>query len=151
MSRVWLVGENNPYGHEARFALYPWPQGCSGYRLCFNILRMTEEQYLASFERRNLLAQDRWSAPAARAAANDLLGEITDGDALVLCGAKVAKAFGARYEPLSDEVHAAASLKISWREVVVPHPSGLNRAWADPTLAPRVREKVLALVEASRG
>jgi hypothetical protein len=30
MSRVVLIGETNPLSTESRYALYPFPAGCSG-------------------------------------------------------------------------------------------------------------------------
>lgn len=148
--RVWLIGENNPYSDNPHHALYPYPPGCAGFRLA-RLLRLSDEEYLARFERRNLLSQDRWSAPASREAARKLITEVRDGDRLVLCGARVSKAFGYAFEPIS--VHGAADLRAAggagahYRVLVIPHPSGLSRLWNEPGMVERVRDAVLALCE----
>lgn len=138
--RTWLVGENNPYSADPRHALYPYPPGCAGARLCA-ILGMSRRDYLAAFERRNLLAQAKWSVPAARTAANALVDELRDGDRLVLLGAKVAAAFGFRFE-LVVEHRVALPGSVNYRALVLPHPSGLSRAWNEPGTVARVREAV---------
>jgi len=147
--RVWLIGEANPYqsGPRPEFDLYPHPPQSAGARLC-RILGYEQEEYLATFERRNLLYGTKWSAPAARDAATQLRRqEVGSGDALVLCGARVAAAFGIVFEPLARLRRLAgptgAHVCIC---LVIPHPSGLSRAWNDPTMAPRVREAVRALL-----
>ena len=40
--KVVLVGEQNPYGPDPEFALYPAPEGSSGHRLCCQILMSSE-------------------------------------------------------------------------------------------------------------
>lgn len=37
-TRVWLVGENNPYSRDAGDALLPYPERSAGWRLCTEIL-----------------------------------------------------------------------------------------------------------------
>lgn len=154
MSRVWLIGESNPYGADPRYALYPLPKHASGGRLA-RILGMGEDEYLAAFERRNLLTGDKWSAPRAREADATLLRDTAPGDRLVFLGTKVAAAFGVDYkthlcEPsrlvMGPDAKGRAALIFY---VVIPHPSGLNRAWADPALAPRVRAAVEQLRSAT--
>ena len=137
--RVFLVGESNPYSTDPRYALYPLPANASGGRLA-RILGMQATEYLRAFERRDLLS-GKWSAPEARVAANTLRGELRDGEALVLLGTKVAAAFGYVYEPLTRHrglVHG----EVGYEVLLIPHPSGLNRAWHDPAMAPRVRAAV---------
>lgn len=149
MSRVWLLGEHNPYGAHPKYALYPSPAGCAGWRLS-KILGMSEDEYIAAFERRNLLAQDRWSAPLARRAAQALLCEVRDGDALVLLGARVSKAFGFDFAPCT--VHdRLLNGEARVRYLVSPHPSGLSRQWNDPTMRLAVRDAVRALLDDRRG
>jgi hypothetical protein len=148
-SRVWLVGEQNPYGSEPKFALYPLPPNATGGRLA-RVLGLDDRAYLRAFVRRNLLTADKWSVPAARAAAELLLAEHPPGDKLVLLGARVAAAFGLPFrdhlfEPRRAPVGAAGRER---HLVVVPHPSGLSRGWNDPLAAPRVRA---AIAELRRG
>lgn len=137
--RTWLIGENNPYSADPRHALYPHPPQCAGARLC-RILGMTEAEYLAAFERRNLLSQPKWSVPAACKAASALVGPLRAGDRLILLGAKVTNAFGLKFVVLEE-----SALAMSGREVlalVIPHPSGLSRAWNEPGMVERVRAAV---------
>lgn len=146
--RVWLIGEQNPYGNDPRFALYPRPKRAAGARLC-TALGLTAHEYLRRFERRNLLGPVKWSAPVARAAAQVLLGEAATAGALlgghvslVLCGAKVSAAFGLPFAPLA-QVHALVPDRV--QGLVVPHPSGLSRLWNQKGMALRVRAAVEAL------
>jgi hypothetical protein len=129
------VGEANPYGDDPYFALYPAPDGCSGYRLCCLILRMRISDYLREFERVNLCWRD-WDAKEARQRALEL--SIIPRPKILL-GAKVAKSFGFTpfrpFELVDDKV------------VVLPHPSGLSRSWNDPGAYQRARGFVQLIVE----
>jgi hypothetical protein len=148
VSKVWLVGEHNPYGSSPYFALYPSPPGCAGWRLC-KILGMAEDEYIEAFERRNLLSQERWSVPVARKAAADLRRELReDGDALVLLGARVARAFGYDFTPgvVYARQHTNQGPVVEYDVLVTPHPSGLSRQWNDPTMRATVRDAVRALL-----
>lgn len=155
--RAWLIGESNPYqsGEDHGFDLYPLPPHSAGGRLCSKILGLTVEEYLERFERRNLLnGVSRWSVPAARVAADKLLAEHPDGDALVLLGARVTAAFGRAFDGLFEPCVAwvGTSAPRERRVLVLPHPSGLSRAWHDPTAIPRTRAAVeRLLVEMGRG
>lgn len=150
--RVWLIGEQNPYGdrhgHKQRFALYPLPAHASGGRLA-RILGLTVDEYLDAFERRNLLGPGRWDVKKARAAAVEIRGQVRDGEVLVLCGARAAAAFQYPSDPLRTfaSEHRVDRLlgEARYEVLVIPHPSGLSRAWNDPTMAPRVREAVTRL------
>lgn len=142
MTRPWLIGELNPYNVDPSLALYPLPEHASGGRLA-RILGLSRTQYFRAFERRNLCT-GKWSLPAARRAATDVLTS-AEGAPLVLLGAKVSKAFG------FDEF-----LPWMWRApnpcdgqgpvVVLPHPSGLNRLWNQPDAEQRARSLVLPLI-----
>lgn len=63
-----LVGEANPYGGDPAYALYPYPRGCSGHRLCEKVMGLTDREYLDCFERVNL-CPTKWSMRQARARA----------------------------------------------------------------------------------
>lgn len=141
-SRVWLIGESNPYGSDPSFALYPLPERASGGRLAA-ILGLSADEYLRAFVRRNLIDGPKWSAPAARVSARQMIVAAGDGAALVLLGARVASAFGVPFIPLATSIYLRP---VNIRLLVIPHPSGLNRAWHNPTTAPRVRAAVLALL-----
>jgi hypothetical protein len=132
-----IVGEINPYGHDERFALYPYPDGCAGERLCHMVMGLNRKTYLDSFDRVNLLQQDRWSAPAARASANRLA--VLDAEyrrTYVLLGRKVSEAF-ALYECAMPSLVRRGDVSAI---VVLPHPSGRNRAWNDPGLVATCRK-----------
>lgn len=94
-----LIGETNPYGSAPEFALYPLPKGCSGWRLCRLVMGLEMRQYLRAYDRANLLT-GKWSLPAARYSARQILLS-SSAPAFILCGAKVAAAFGLAFEPFS--------------------------------------------------
>lgn len=135
-----LVGESNPYQKTAadadRFAFYPRPRSASGYRLCVLVMGLPEALYLRSFDRVDL-CHPKWSQPAARTRANSLIAERGEGDTIVLCGSKVAAAFG-----LEFKAHALTTVRRPGAPalVVLPHPSGLNRFWQEPRAFERARE-----------
>jgi hypothetical protein len=148
--RVWLIGESNPYGSDPEFDLWPGPRGCAGWRLCVPILGLDPDDYVATFERRNLLRAARWSAPRAREAAVEVERDFraAGGCALVLLGAKVAAAFGF-LNFKSEMLHPALTTTAGSRALVIPHPSGLSRLWNEPGVTERVCAAVLALVRAA--
>lgn len=139
-----LVGELNPYGSNPAFALYPLPEWASGARLC-KILGLARWEYLDRFERVNLLraediaprngAPKFWSLPLAREAAKKLLDQPTR--TLILLGAQVATAFGLKREQALLHRDFGANRHTV---IMLPHPSGRNRVWNDPTYIERVRE-----------
>jgi hypothetical protein len=131
-----LVGEANPYGADPLFALWPDPYNSAGARLQRLVLQLSVDDYLRSFERVNL-CPTRWSAPVARAQATALETHVEAGRVAVLLGTKVSRAFSAHappFEPFRAYERGAGRL------VVLPHPSGLNRAWNEPGAFERARE-----------
>lgn len=129
-----LVGEQNPYGGDPRFALYPAPNGCSGHRLCCLILGMHRKAYLCAFDRANL-CDGEWSMCKARQRAIELLADRAGQCKLILCGSKICSAFGVPYAPftVADEVLLR-----------LPHPSGRCRAWDEDRSFLKAREAVAA-------
>lgn len=149
--RPWLIGENNPYSSDPYYALYPEPEQSAGHRLCVKIFGMRESRYLRTFERRNLLhRQHGWSVGSAKTAAAQILTE-SDGAPLVLCGVKVANAFGVSPEPfrvLSVVPDLVPQLfKKQTTVVVLPHPSGLCRVWNEPNAIVRARAAVRQVLD----
>jgi hypothetical protein len=150
--RPWLVGETNPWQKpgadpDHKFDLYPLPAHASGGRLCHLVLGMQATTYLRNFVRRDLLT-GKWSVPAARKAAYGLWCE--SGLApLVLLGAKVCAAFGFAYEPFTTNEHYLGDHEDAHQVVILPHPSGLNRAWHEPGAFLRARELVMPLLAAT--
>lgn len=126
---ITLIGESNPYRSDPRYALWPSPVGCSGWRLCHIILGLTEEEYLSRFERVNLCS-GTWDSESAMFVAATLTGK------LILCGARVAKAFNFKYELFARGVRGGATC------IVIPHPSGLCRVWSEFGMIQRTREEV---------
>lgn len=144
-----IVGEQNPWGGDDRYALYPSPDGCSGHRLCCLILKMRRSHYLQSFERLNLV-QGPWSAKIARQRAEELWSAIDTPRKFILLGAKVCAAFQVPFVPF--EISEGGTM------LVLPHPSGRNRLWLEDgmyrkcrdavvTFAPELAEMVGAAVE----
>lgn len=135
-----LVGEQNPYSIHEEDALLPWPQQAAGNRLR-RILGMTQDEYLAAFVRRNLVRGRAWKLADARERAAQLW--ILHVGPVVALGARVAKCFGAPFEPFSR--HRGG------RVLVLPHPSGLSRAWNAPGARERAESAVRELLAECAG
>lgn len=136
MSDTIIVGEQNPYGADPAFALYPAPEASAGARLC-RILGLHRRAYLDLFDRVNLLTAAKWSVPAAREAA----AKVTHPRRILL-GARVSAAFGVDFEPFTvARPHGA-----TWTYAVLPHPSGRCRIWNDPRSVARARKTVSTLL-----
>jgi len=140
VNRIVLVGEMNPYGSDPRYALFCAPEYSAGGRMQRLVLGLKRHRYL-EIPRYNLCT-GRWSMPQAREAAQAILNRHSDGhdDIIVALGAKVAGAFGLKYDVCKLFFFGAHG-----RVLVLPHPSGLNRMWNDPELVGRCRK---ALVDA---
>lgn len=133
-----LVGEANPYGGDPYYALYPYPRGCAGHRLCEKVMGLTDREYLDRFERVNL-CPTKWSMRQARTRAVEILA--ADGGAeraYVLLGSRVKAAFGVGHDPFSH-FRSLRELPGPQVFVVLPHPSGLSRAWNAPGSYERAR------------
>jgi hypothetical protein len=151
---ILLCGEGNPYSSDPEDAMLPWPREAAGNRMRL-IAGMTDEEYLAAFTRRNLLNTVRWSAPLARAEARRMLHELRPS-AVVALGTKVADAWldvlwtacvhrpsvlwysrhtrcyspGRPGEQWDPECAPPEALRVEL--LLLPHPSGRNRAWDVP-------------------
>ncbi len=128
-----LVGEQNPYGDDPYFALYPAPDGCSGHRLCCLILGMRRADYLREFDRTNLCAGP-WDERAAGTKAVDLIRTRIGDCRLILLGSKVCRAFGVPFVPftVADDILLR-----------LPHPSGRCRTWSEVNAFGRARAAVI--------
>ena len=144
--KVLLLGEQNPYGGDPSYALYPAPDGCAGHRLCRLVLDLPRTEYLRRFDRRNVLERPgKWSVREARNEASLILGAHRR---VVALGAKVAAALGLSTEPFSMHeilLHGEEERLV----LVLPHPSGLCRAWNVPGAFERAR-KMVSELEARR-
>lgn len=130
-----LVGEDNPYGSDPQYALYPRPLNASGDRLARKVMGLTAREYLRRFDRVNLCA-GKWSAKEASRRAGELVRE--GRDVYVLLGAKVARAFGATtFEPFTSRTLNVWGPKAkvvdppssSQTVIFLPHPSGRCTLW----------------------
>src|ERR1019366_478944 len=121
---------------DPRYALYPLPKGSAGDRLCRLVLQMGLREYVNTFDRVNLCA-GKWSVKAARARAGELLAS-RDAGAVVLLGARVCNAFMLAFVPFS--VVQGGRLSV----VILPHPSGLSRAWNEPGAYDRARSVLVS-------
>lgn len=140
MDKPLIVGESNPYGGDDEFALYPSPDGCSGHRLCCLILGMRRKDYLEAFDRVDLCA-GAWSVRAARQKVREL--DSSHPGPRVLLGAKVCSVFGLVFQPyLLSRVRNVEGPPNHARVVVLPHPSGRCRLWAEPDAFVRARAAV---------
>ncbi len=130
-----LVGEDNPYGSDPTKALYPYPDGSAGWRLCRLVMDLPRAEYLRRFERVNLCA-GKWSLREARTTAMELRGRPSwPPPAVVLLGRKVAEAFGlggaSFFGRVSDSYSPEEWLHVE-RFVLLPHPSSRCRLWNRP-------------------
>ncbi len=132
--RPLLVGEANPYqadpGLAQHYALYPDPPGCAGWRLCHKIMQLEEGDYLTRFDRVNL-CNGKWGMREAKNHAIQIQAE--SNRALVLFGARVSAAFLMKFAPYWR------GYRLGQPVVILPHPSGLSRAWNEPGAFERAR------------
>lgn len=131
--RPLLIGEDNPYGSNPEFALWPSPPNSAGGRLCHIILGLdSSATYLRKFDRMNLCDVE-WDLNLARGVAQRVVA--TRESPLILLGAKVCRAFGVPFEPFSVQYNLLADR--NW--YILPHPSGRSRVWNDPKSAMRAQ------------
>lgn len=117
-----LVGELNPHGGPPERALLPHPTHGAGGRLA-KILGLMDYQYMRAFDRVNLCSGE-WDWTFAKDKAMRLwYGR--ENETFVLLGAKVCRAFGVEFKPFTRTMRFIHEL------VILPHPSGLSRAWND--------------------
>lgn len=133
--KVLLLGMNNPISDDPECDLYPYPEGCSGWRL-WKMLSdgTTRRQYLDAFDRLNLLRARQWSPIEARRAACALRPSLS-GRVVVVLGTEVRAALGLpKVPPLSAhrEPIQVGGIEYDMRWIAFPHPSGRNRWLNDP-------------------
>lgn len=134
MHRLVIVGEDNPYGRDPRFALYHLPRRASGNRLRL-ILGLTDVTYYR-LNKINLCS-GKWSIKEAR---SKVWGLCVTQDVVVMLGKKVKKAFGDGDPRISEMPFFSAESTGGAVVVSLPHPSGLNRLWSEPGVKQRTRE-----------
>lgn len=138
-----LVGEQNPYGSDPRYALWPKPERSAGGRLCRLILGIEMMAYLRTFDRVNLCAGS-WSHREAVERASALMArpiDKTDLDTppriIILLGSKVCRAFQVPFVPFTEDSTIGDPCL---RVLILPHPSGLCRVWNMPDSYERARQ-----------
>lgn len=148
-----VVGMNNPYSNDQRYALFPHPQKSAGYRL-FEMLRqaayrknmvVSPLEYANCFERYNLVTGKEWDARAAVFGAQSLLSNLQNRK-VVICGKAVAKAFDLKKPDFSLYKRHQHGFDY-W---IIPHPSGLCREYNDPFNVSRVGDLLLELYKESK-
>jgi hypothetical protein len=130
-----LVGEANPYGGPPGNALIPDPPYCAGWNLCHKVMQLDEHEYLRRFDRVNL-CDGKWNMKEAQTKVSTLSCE---DRTIVLLGAKVASLFGWKFFDVSAFRYYQGKRGNSYSYVILPHPSGLSRAWSEPGAYERAR------------
>lgn len=119
---------------------------------------MIGDDVVRVFDTRNLLSE--WPGPASKGSkfpmaaatlgAHRLLRTLpSDGNRIILCGSRVAKAMSLQW------VTPLRWFNVSWQSpryvqacvILIPHPSGVNRQWNDPEVAQVVRRILVKEVE----
>lgn len=131
--RPVLLGMNNPVSARPEHALYPYPPGCTGARLLKLLRRrvpdVSRQEYLAAFDRRNLLSKLFWSRDEARAAAESFRTEDLRGRTVLVLGEQVRDLLGLE----AQLVYPVERDGVIWRQL--PHPSGRNHWYNDDVCA----------------
>jgi hypothetical protein len=123
--RPVLIGMNNPISSAPEHALFPYPPGCTGHRLLemlqSRVPGATRREYLARFDRRNVVYGPLFDKQIARDGAAGLYSEFFgSGRTIVLLGADTAAAFGIPRLLIHPQIIGGST----WRQI--PHPSGRN-------------------------
>ena len=133
---VVLVGEDNPYSLDARYALFDLPERAAGHRLRTLVFGVRRTTY-ARFHRMNCCL-GKWSMREARERLLLAFNDLPEGATFMFVGRKVHEAAGCGHLPV-----------FSWWDwqgdtnrhtaILLPHPSGRNRAWNEPGAVERAR------------
>jgi len=144
--RPVVLGMNNPHSDVPQDVLSPRFPGSAGCRL-YQMVRdvdptLSEADYLAYLDRRNLVTDGDWSRGRA-AESGAFMVESLVGLNVVMLGTLVPPALklcygGAWYEWTTTHT--------GMRYCVVPHPSGLNRIYNDVTYRQRTGGLLVDLI-----
>jgi hypothetical protein len=112
---------NNPLSTKPGYELFPYPQGCTGYRI-WQMLRdrrpdVTRLEYLRGFERANLVNGIKWDRRKAEQAAVNL-PSLYRGRTVLVFGDGPRKALRLP----KKLIHPVEQDGVTWRQL--PHPSG---------------------------
>lgn len=128
--RPILLGMNNPLSEKPEHALFPHPPGCTGWRI-WQMLRdfageeVTRAQYLAAFDRRNLVDGKTWDRGRALAGVDKFVVDVRERVVVVF---GEAPRVALRLPKLL--MHPQLIGDVTWRQL--PHPSGRCRWYNDP-------------------
>lgn len=128
--RPILLGMNNPLSSNPRHALFPHPPGCTGWRI-WQMLRdfcdeeVTRAQYIAAFDRRNLVDDKVWDRGKALDGVDRLIAAVRRRTVVVF---GEAPRVALRLPKLL--MHPQIIDGVTWRQL--PHPSGRCRWYNDP-------------------
>lgn len=140
--RLLLVGELNPYGSDARYALYHEPKSAAGFRLQSKILGVDARRWYLPIWRTNLCVGS-WDRDEAKARAESLLAVPSPWSVVVLLGRKVADAFDRACAVVPPNFEQATRVTLGGALgqtlVSLPHPSGRSTAWNDRENVARAR------------
>ncbi len=119
-----LLGMVNPHSDDPALALAPDPPGCAGWRL-WKMLHdhrgVEKKEYLARFDRRNLLPGREWDAEAACVSGRGLVATLADSRrAIVVLGQEAWRALELGLKPKPASSRRVNGCK--W--IFLPHPSG---------------------------
>jgi hypothetical protein len=140
-ARILFLGEDNPLSQEPEHALFPYPEGCSGWRFCHKILGVRRATYLATW--RTNLCVGKWSAPKARTRALQLVAPECPWRIVVMLGRKVTDAVvgaldhDAELWPFQADYFDVGGAEFTL--ISLPHPSGRNKIWNDHRAPTNVR------------
>lgn len=148
MARAVILGMNNPLSPRPEHALFPYPPGCTGYRIwrLLQTLRpdVMRSQYLSGFDRMNMIDGREWSDAEARRRVPEVLSRCRGRVVLVL-GEGPRRALGLRKELILPQEHEGAT----WRQL--PHPSGRCHWYNDPECAALAASLLRDLYEMGEG
>ncbi len=152
--KIVLVGMNNPYNLDPKYALYPHPPQSAGGRL-FKMMRevsdgLTMSEYAHIFDRINLVRGD-WSRPHAATEAAVLVRKQGYRDRrVVMLGEEVRAAFGRAGAEFPHPQFQWAEMSRKGKWAHIPHPSGRSRAWNSEQVRAEADRFFADLVKAAR-
>lgn len=147
--RTIILGMNNPYSTDQKYALFPSPEKSAGYRLYAMLrdraeeegLTITRKDYIDAFDRRNLLPSSRWNYSQGRTAGMEFMDANYRRNIIAL-GRDVERCLGIRRAERGVwKMHY--HLPHPTCVCVVPHPSGLCQDYNDPEVRRAVGDVLL--------
>jgi hypothetical protein len=148
--RPVLLGMNNPHSSDPRDVLSPRFPGSAGCRL-YQMVRdvdptLSENDYLAYLDRRNLVTDGDWSRGRAAEAGMTMVESLV-GLNVVMLGTLVPPALGLRY---NSAWYEWTTTHTGLRYCVAPHPSGLNRIYNEVSYRQRTGKLLADLIRDAR-